>query len=99
MAHAPFSHAPRARTSLEAGTGQLYVRDLAACVTRPVRELKGFERVSLDPGESRTVTFTLTSEDLTYAGEDHAPTLEAGVFRVFVGADSTATLSAEFELN
>ena len=77
---------------------QLYVRDEVASVTRPIRELKGFERVELAPGQSRTVTFTLRPDDLQFWGEDGAWTVEPGWFTVMVGGSSAATQSARFEL-
>jgi beta-glucosidase len=76
---------------------QLYVRDEVATVTRPVQELKGFERVVLDPGERRTVTFTLRPEDLQFWGAD-GWTVEPGWFTVMTGGSSAETQSARFEL-
>jgi len=67
---------------------QLYVRDLAASVTRPVRELRGFRRVSLKPGEHRTVTFTLAAEQLAFTGVDGSLVVEPGRHRVMVGTSS-----------
>jgi beta-glucosidase len=77
---------------------QLYVRDLVGSVTRPVRELKGFEKVTLDPGQSRDVTFTLTAEDLAYSTADGTWQAEPGDFTVFVGPNSRATQHARFTL-
>ncbi len=77
---------------------QLYVHDKLASLTRPVRELKGFIRVTLDPVESRVVTFTLRSEALAFCGKDGKVLVEPGEFQVFVGEDSGATLSQTFEL-
>lgn len=77
---------------------QLYVRDRVGSVTRPVRELKKFERVSLVPGEERTIEFSLTGHDLSFCGRDMEDTLEPGLFDVFVGGDSRASLGATFEL-
>lgn len=77
---------------------QLYIRDQVASVTRPVRELKAFERVWLEPGERRTVEFTLTTRDLAFTGRDMRPTIEPGRFTVWVGRDSDAVHRAEFEL-
>jgi beta-glucosidase len=78
---------------------QVYVRDRVASVTRPVRELKRFERVSLAPGEARTIEASLTEFDLSFCGRDMTSTIEPGVFDVFVGGDSRATLTATFELH
>jgi beta-glucosidase len=77
---------------------QLYVRDRVGSVTRPVRELKGFERVQLSPGESRRVTFSLTGEALAFHGRDLVRRVEPGKFMVWVGGSSEATLGGEFEL-
>jgi beta-glucosidase len=77
---------------------QLYVRDPVANVTRPVRELKAFERVRLRPGERREVSFGLTASDLAFYGRDMRLTTEAGSFHVWVGGDSNADLRATFTL-
>jgi len=77
---------------------QLYVHDLVASVSRPVRQLKGFKRIVLDPGQSREVTFSLTPADLAFHRADMSPGWEPGAFAVFVGGDSTATASARFTL-
>ena len=71
---------------------QLYVRDLVASTTRPVRELKGFERVALAPGQSATVEFTLTAEDMAFCNEDMQYVQEPGDFKVWVGDSSDASL-------
>ena len=75
---------------------QLYVRDLVGSVTRPVRELKGFQRVTLQPGEAREVVFTLQPSDLAFVHTDLTVAPEPGRFQVFVGGDSTAPLAGEF---
>ena len=77
---------------------QLYVRDRTGSVTRPVRELKGFEKIALAVGEARDLSFRLTAEDLAFWRADLQFCPEAGEFEVFVGTDSTATLSATFSL-
>jgi beta-glucosidase len=78
---------------------QLYLRDLHASVTRPVKELRGFARVSLAPGERRTVLFTLHAEQLAFTGVDGRLLLEPGRHRVMVGTSAVdLPLSAEFEL-
>ena len=79
-------------------TVQLYVRDMVGSVTRPVKELKGFEKVYLDPGQQGTVTFKLTKEDLRFYNPDMMFTAEAGEFRVFVGGSSDDTLEGTFQL-
>jgi beta-glucosidase len=77
---------------------QLYVRDRVGSVTRPLRELKGFTKIALAPGEARTVEFQLTPEDLAFWRADRTWGPEPGEFGVFVGADADATLSATFRL-
>ena len=77
---------------------QLYVRDMVGSVTRPVRELKGFQKVDLQPGQSREVTFTLKASDLAFytaAGKWEA---EPGAFKVFVGGNSRDVKEAAFNL-
>ena len=75
---------------------QLYVRDLVGNVTRPVRELKGFTRLRLQPGESKTVEFELTTDDLAFYGRDMQLLVEPGEFHVWIGGDSDAGLQTEF---
>ena len=77
---------------------QLYVRDRVATVTRPVRELKRFERVLLARGETKVVEFSITTQDLAFWGRDMQLTVEPGLFDIFVGGDSRAGLGATFEL-
>lgn len=75
---------------------QLYVRDPVASVGRPVRELKGFERVSLAPGETKTVSFTLDETALGFYDNDLNYHVEPGEFIVFAGGDSLASLQTSF---
>ncbi len=75
---------------------QLYVRDPVASVTRPVRELKGFRRVRLAPGERRRVAFTLAPDDLAFHGRDMRLRTEPGEFHAWIGGSSDATLQARF---
>jgi beta-glucosidase len=72
---------------------QLYVSDLYRSVTPPVRQLKGFAKVALSPGESKQVSFTLTAEDLSFIGKENVRVSEKGGFRLAVGS-----LTREFEL-
>ncbi len=76
---------------------QLYVRDEVASVSRPVRELKAFQRVTLKPNESRTVTLRVAVKDLWFIGLDMKPVVEPGMFRVYVGPNSAEGLEASFE--
>ncbi|WP_026704744.1 glycoside hydrolase family 3 N-terminal domain-containing protein [Flavobacterium soli] len=77
---------------------QLYIKDVVGSVTRPVRELKGFERVELKKGEKKTVTFEISSEDLKFYNIDMNNVAEAGDFEVFIGGSSNAELKEKFEL-
>jgi beta-glucosidase len=85
-------------TGLRAGDEvvQLYIRDVAASVTRPVRELKGFRRITLRPGEKRTVEFTLTPKEIGFYDRQMKWTVEPGEFRVFVGDSSVGGLEGSF---
>jgi len=67
---------------------QLYIRDVAASSTRPVKELKGFERITLRPGEKRQVTFTLTSAQLGFHNREMRFVVEPGTFNISVGNSS-----------
>jgi beta-glucosidase len=78
---------------------QLYVRDLAASVTRPVRELKGFERVTLAPGETRRVRFTLPTDALSFYGRRMVRVTEPGHFHAWIGGSAHATLRTDFLLS
>lgn len=77
---------------------QLYIRDLVGSLTRPVRELKGFQRVMLDAGETRRVSFTLYEEDLAFTRADGTFGFEPGRFQVWIGPDSQSGLGAEFRI-
>ena len=67
---------------------QLYIRDTYSRVTRPIKELKGFEKVYLGPGESKTVTFALDREQLEYLGPDMQWIVEPGEFEIMIGTSS-----------
>ncbi|MGG6309495.1 glycoside hydrolase family 3 N-terminal domain-containing protein [Paenibacillus macerans] len=75
---------------------QLYLTDVASTVTRPAKELKGFRKVFLQPGESQVVEFTLGPEQLQYIGQAYRPIVEPGDFRVHVGKNVNETLGANF---
>jgi len=77
---------------------QLYVRDVVATVTRPVRELAGFQRVTLRPGEKRTLEFTLGPERLGLYDREMRWVVEPGLFEVRVGTSSEGGLEASFEV-
>jgi beta-glucosidase len=77
---------------------QLYIRDLVGSVTRPVKELKGFQKVEIKKGETVTVTFNLTVEDLKFYNYNLDFVAEPGDFNVFVGSNSDTGLKSQFEL-
>ena len=77
---------------------QLYIRDVAASVTRPVRELKGFQRITLQPGEKKRVEFKLTSRELGCYNREMRFVVEPGEFRVMVGPNSVELLESKFEV-
>lgn len=77
---------------------QLYIRDLVGSVTRPVLELKGFQRVALAPGESADLSFTLSADDLGFFGRDMRFATEPGQFHAWVGGSSQASLRTEFRI-
>jgi beta-glucosidase len=75
---------------------QLYMRDMVASTTRPVRELKGFERLFLKKGESRSVEFVLSPEDMAFCRKDMKFAQEPGEFKVWIGDSSDAALEGVF---
>lgn len=75
---------------------QLYIRDMIASVTRPVKELKGFELITLKPKETKTVTFTLTEKELGFFNNTGTFIVEPGEFKVFVGGSSDTSLETSF---
>jgi beta-glucosidase len=77
---------------------QLYIRDLFASVTRPVKELKGFQKINLKKGEKQTVTFEISAEDLKFYNAALQFVAEPGKFEVFVGSNSDTNTKATFEL-
>ena len=79
-------------------TVQLYIRDLVGSVTRPVRELKNFQKIALKKGEKQTVTFEITVDDLKFYNSDLQFAAEPGQFDVFVGGSSAADKKVSFEL-
>ena len=80
------------------GTIRIAAAHNVASVTRPVRELRGFRRVELQPGESRTVTFELGFDDLSMLDAGMRRVLEPGTFTVFTGGSSATDQQAKFEV-
>jgi hypothetical protein len=77
---------------------QLYVQDAAGCVVRPVKELKGFCRVHLEPGEETTVSISLGAEQLRFHDFENKLISEPGLYRIWMGADSGDALMDTFQL-
>jgi beta-glucosidase len=77
---------------------QLYTRDMVGSITRPVKELKSFQKISLKPGESREVTFTISAEDLKFYNAELQYVAEPGDFKLFIGTNSRDLKSADFKL-
>ncbi|WP_312470418.1 glycoside hydrolase family 3 N-terminal domain-containing protein [Neobacillus sp.] len=79
-------------------TIQWYIRDLVGKVVRPVKELKGFEKIHLKKNESKQITFTITTDQLTYIHSDFKKTIEPGEFILMVGGDSENILQERLSL-
>ena len=79
-------------------TVQLYIRDLVGSVTRPLKELKGFKKITLAPGKSGTVTFEITAKELAFYRRDMSYGVEAGAFKVFAGTNSSEVKEGNFRL-
>lgn len=80
-------------------TVQLYIRDVAAQVVRPVKELRGFRKIHLEAGQQQTVEFTLTRQMLSYCGADNRVIYEPGAFEIMVGPNSADTQSVTLMLS
>jgi beta-glucosidase len=78
-------------------TVQLYIRDLVGSVARPVKELKGFQKISLKAGESKTITFTITPNDLKFYNSSLKYVVETGDFKLFIGTNSRDVKEAAFK--
>jgi beta-glucosidase len=78
---------------------QLYIRDKAASLTRPVKELKGFQKINLKPGETRTVVFAITREHLSFYNHNLQWVCEPGDFEVMVGGNSADVRARTFTVN
>ena len=76
-------------------TAQLYIRDMVATVTQPVKELKKFQKVYLKKGESKQLHFTLTTEDLKYVNSDLKWVYDPGAFKIFVGGNSRDVMQTD----
>lgn len=74
---------------------QIYIRDLISSVTRPVMELKGFERITLEPGETKTVTLSITPEKLQFYDINMKRVIEPGEFEIMVGTSSVKYLTTK----
>ncbi|MGB3114634.1 MAG: beta-glucosidase BglX, partial [Ferruginibacter sp.] len=77
---------------------QLYIRDMVASITRPVKELKGFQKINLKPGESKELSFNITEEELKFYNSDLQYVSEPGDFKVFIGSNSRDVKENGFEL-
>jgi beta-glucosidase len=77
---------------------QLYIHQRVASRTRPVKQLRGFKRVTLEPGQKTTVEFTITPADLSLIDLDMKPVVEPGMFDLMVGPNSVETTSIPLEV-
>ena len=78
---------------------QLYIHDPVASVSQPVRRLRGFERVTLDPGPSETITFTLDKKDFGFYDNRGKFVVEPGEIDLYAGDSSAATLTTSFTIS
>ncbi len=72
---------------------QLYIRDVISSIARPVKELKGFKRINLKPGEKKTIDFVLSTEELSLLNNNMKPVVEPGSFQIMI-----ENLTGEFEV-
>ncbi len=77
---------------------QMYIRDIVGSTTRPIKELKGFQKIDLKAGESKTVTFKITNDDLKFYNYDLKYASEPGDFKLFIGGNSRDVKEADFKL-
>jgi len=77
---------------------QLYIKQLVGEVVRPVKELKGFKRVTLDPGKKKTVIFNLPATKLAYHNQEKKLVTDAGKYKVWIGKNSAKGLEGSFEI-
>ena len=78
---------------------QLYTRQLVASRSRPVKELRAFEKVTLKPGEARTLRFRLAAQDLGFHDDEGRYIVEAAPFKVFAGGSSDTSVATDFLVN
>jgi beta-glucosidase len=77
---------------------QFYVRDLVGSITRPVKELKGFQKIKLEPGQKVTVSFKISTDDLAFHDSNMRYAAEPGVFNAWIGGSSDTDLRTEFSV-
>jgi beta-glucosidase len=77
---------------------QLYIKDEFASVTKPVKELKGFQKIKLEPGETKTVRFKIIPDMLSFLDKDMNPVVEPGEFTLMIGGNSVDLISTSFEV-
>ncbi|HET7116821.1 MAG TPA: glycoside hydrolase family 3 C-terminal domain-containing protein, partial [Hanamia sp.] len=80
-------------------TVQLYIRQMVGSIARPVEELKGFQQITLEPGETKKVTFSISVNDLKFYNSDLKYVYEPGAFKVFIGTNSADVKEAGFKLS
>ena len=78
---------------------QLYTRDLVGSVTRPVKELKGFKKIRLNPGQCETISFEIHTDDLSFHNANMLFSTEPGLFHAWIGGDSNTKLQTEFTIH
>ena len=76
----------------------MYIRDLVGSIARPVKELKGFQKIDLNAGESKEITFKITEKELEFFTEAAGWHTEPGQFKLWVGTSSAEGLEGSFEL-
>ena len=81
-----------------AEVAQLYIRDEVSSVTRPIKELRGFKRIALDPGKTETVTFTLGFEELSFLDREMHRVVEPGTFDIMVGGNSVELIETKLNV-
>ena len=77
---------------------QLYIRDITGSVVRPVKELKGFQKIRINKGQSKQVQFTLTANDLRFYNDQLQYIYEPGKFKLYIGGNSREVKEIDFEL-